>query len=67
MSIVAAPQGAEAVRFTGTVQPRFSRDLGFRVLGRLVSRDVDVGQTVKAGQLLASLDPTTLTLAVRQL
>lgn len=67
LSMVVAPQGAEAVRFTGTVQPRFSRDLGFRVLGRVVSRDVDVGQTVKAGQLLASLDPTTLTLAVRQL
>lgn len=67
LSMLVAPQGAEAIRFTGTVQPRFSRDLGFRVLGRVVSRDVDVGQTVKAGQLLASLDPTTLTLAVRQL
>nr|WP_244518010.1 efflux RND transporter periplasmic adaptor subunit [Ancylobacter rudongensis] len=67
LSMLVAPQGAETIRFTGTVQPRFSRDLGFRVLGRVVSRDVDVGQTVTAGQLLASLDPTTLTLAVRQL
>ena len=67
LSMVAAPQGAEAVRFTGTVQPRFSRDLGFRVLGRVVSRHVDVGQTVTAGQVLAELDPTTLSLAVRQL
>lgn len=67
LSMVVAPHGAEAARFTGTIQPRFSRDLGFRVLGRVDSRLVDVGQTVKAGQLLASLDPTTLSLAVRQL
>lgn len=67
LSVVVAPQNAAAVGFTGTVQPRFSRDLGFRVLGRVVARDVDVGQTVKAGQLLASLDPMALGLAVRQL
>ncbi|MBS9475801.1 efflux RND transporter periplasmic adaptor subunit [Ancylobacter sp. VKM B-3255] len=65
--MVVAPEGVETVSFTGTVQPRFSRDLGFRVLGRVVSREVDVGQSVKAGQLLASLDPLTLSLAVRQL
>ncbi|WP_250152106.1 efflux RND transporter periplasmic adaptor subunit [Ancylobacter radicis] len=67
LSMVVAPEGVETVSFTGTVQPRFSRDLGFRVLGRVVSREVDVGQSVKAGQLLASLDPLTLSLAVRQL
>lgn len=67
LSMKVAPEGVETVSFTGTVQPRFSRDLGFRVLGRVVSREVDVGQAVKAGQLLASLDPLTLSLAVRQL
>lgn len=67
LSMVVAPQGAETISFTGTIQPRFSRDLGFRVLGRVVARTVDVGQTVKAGQLLASLDPLALSLAVRQL
>lgn len=67
LSMVVAPQGIETVSFTGTVQPRFSRDLGFRVLGRVVARNVDVGQQVTAGQLLASLDPMALSLAVRQL
>ncbi|OZA92297.1 MAG: efflux transporter periplasmic adaptor subunit [Azorhizobium sp. 39-67-5] len=65
--MVVVPRGAEMVSFTGTIQPRFSHDLGFRVLGRIVSRNVDVGQTVKAGQLLASLDPVVLTFAVQQL
>ncbi|QJP16686.1 efflux RND transporter periplasmic adaptor subunit [Starkeya sp. ORNL1] len=67
LSVVATPRDDATISFTGTVQPRFSRDLGFRVLGRVVARDVDVGQTVKAGQLLASLDPMTLSLAVRQI
>jgi RND family efflux transporter MFP subunit len=67
LSVVVAPEIAASVSFTGTVEPRFSRDLGFRVLGRVVARDVDVGQAVKKGQLLASLDPTALGLAVRQL
>lgn len=67
LSMVVEPQRAETVSFTGTIQPRFSHDLGFRVLGRVISRDVDVGATVTAGQLLATLDPVTLSLAVRQL
>lgn len=67
LSMVVAPEGAATVSFTGTVQPRYSRDLGFRVLGRVIARHVDVGQAVKAGELLAELDPMTLSLAVRQI
>jgi RND family efflux transporter MFP subunit len=67
LSVVVAPQIATSVSFTGTVEPRFSHDLGFRVLGRVVARDVDVGQPVQAGQVIASLDPTAFGLAVRQL
>lgn len=67
LSMLVAPEGAATASFTGTVQPRFSRDLGFRVLGRVIARNVDVGQSVKAGELLAELDPMTLGLAVRQI
>ena len=67
LSLVVAPRGVEAVDFTGTIQPRFSRDLGFRVLGRIVARYAEVGREVKAGEVLATLDPTTPALAVRQL
>lgn len=40
----------------GEIKPRFESDLGFRVAGKLISRAVDVGVTVKKGDLLARLD-----------
>ncbi|MBA1188264.1 efflux RND transporter periplasmic adaptor subunit [Pseudomonas entomophila] len=45
-------------RFAGTIQARYESTLGFRVPGRIARRWVDVGAQVKAGQVLASLDPT---------
>ncbi len=40
----------------GEIRARQESDLGFRVSGKLVSRSVDVGATVKAGDELARLD-----------
>lgn len=40
----------------GEIRPRYESDLGFRVSGKVVSRAVDVGVTVKSGDLLARLD-----------
>lgn len=40
----------------GEISPRQESDIGFRVAGKVVSRAVDVGVTVKAGDLLARLD-----------
>ncbi|WP_439530620.1 efflux RND transporter periplasmic adaptor subunit [Pannonibacter sp.] len=65
LSIAVAPQQAQTTGFAGTVEARYSSDLGFRVLGRIVSRDVNVGERVKKGQRLAALDPLTFELAVR--
>ena len=45
-------------RFAGTIQARYESTLGFRVGGRISRRWVDVGATVKPGDVLASLDPT---------
>jgi RND family efflux transporter MFP subunit len=42
---------------TGEVQARFRADLAFRVSGRVLARYVDVGARVKAGDVLAILDP----------
>lgn len=56
---------AEHLAFTGTVEPRYRADLSFRVFGRIVARDVEVGDLVHKGQRVAALDPTTLELAVR--
>ena len=52
--------GAE---FSGEVRPRIESVLGFRVAGKILRRPVELGQTVKAGQLLAQLDPQDYKLA----
>lgn len=43
--------------FAADIRARTESRLGFRVPGKLQQRLVDVGQTVKAGQVLAVLDP----------
>ncbi|MFA6311506.1 MAG: efflux RND transporter periplasmic adaptor subunit [Sterolibacterium sp.] len=40
----------------GEIRPRFEQRYGFRVGGKIAQRLVDVGQEVKAGQILALLD-----------
>ena len=48
----------------GTVEPRFKTELGFRVLGRLIARPVNVGDLVEAGQTVAAIEPTVFELDV---
>ena len=52
--------------FSGDVRARVESRLGFRVGGKIVSRKVDVGSTVKRGQVLMQLDPQDLQLAQAQ-
>ena len=47
------------------MEPRYKTDLSFRVLGRLIARPVNVGDTVEQGEIVAAIDPTALELAVR--
>ncbi len=49
--------------YTGEIKARIEARLGFRVGGKLIRRHVDVGQRVRAGQLLAELDAADLGLA----
>ena len=49
--------------FTGVVGARVQSDLGFRVVGKVVARLVDAGQTVRRGQPLMRIDPTDYALA----
>jgi RND family efflux transporter MFP subunit len=51
--------------FTGTVQPRYQTSAGFQAGGRIIARYVTVGDLVKAGQHLASLDPRLARFALR--
>lgn len=48
---------AETAVFAGEVRARHEADIGFRIGGKLVSRNVDAGARVKKGQPLARLDP----------
>ena len=61
--------GVEGMRaggeFAGEVRARVESRLGFRVGGKIVRRQVELGQRVKAGEILAQLDPQDYQLAVQ--
>ncbi len=62
-TIIAQPGPVDAGNvYAGEVRPRYESSLGFRVGGKLSSRLVNVGDTVKSGQVLARLDPADLSL-----
>jgi len=56
--------GDDERRFSGTVGARFESELSFRVGGKVTVREVDVGQAVRQGQVLARLDAVDLLLGV---
>jgi RND family efflux transporter MFP subunit len=54
---------AETHRYVGTVQARHEVDQAFRVGGKVLQRRIEVGQMVRAGDILAVLDDTDYRLA----
>jgi RND family efflux transporter MFP subunit len=50
--------------FVGVVRARYEIDLGFRVAGKIVRREVNVGDRVRAGDIVARLDPSDIKLQV---
>jgi RND family efflux transporter MFP subunit len=54
----------ETNRYFGSVQARYEVDQAFRVSGKVVTRKVDVGQKVRQGDVLATLDDIDYKLAV---
>lgn len=65
ISMIVQERADAAQGFAGVIQPRVKSDLGFRVLGRVTSRDVKVGDRVTRDQHLATVDATALDLAVQ--
>jgi membrane fusion protein, multidrug efflux system len=65
LSIVAASVSEASLSLPGTIEARIETEFGFRVLGRVIARNVHVGDLVKRGDVLAATDPLTLELAVR--
>src|SRR5258705_10343790 len=43
--------------FVGVVRARYETDLGFRIAGKITARVVNVGDRVRAGDVIARLDP----------
>ena len=66
-AIQIAPAGAEnVVELAGEIQPRYESRLGFRVGGKVIARQVEIGSVVKSGQLLMLIDPRDLQLSQSQ-
>jgi RND family efflux transporter MFP subunit len=62
-TVTVSPQTAGgAYDYAGEVRARTESRLSFRVGGKMLKRSVDLGDTVKAGQVLAQLDPQDLRL-----
>ena len=57
-------QPLQASRYTGSVHSRYEVDQAFRVGAKIVKRNIDVGQRVREGDVLAALDDTDFRLAV---
>lgn len=56
--------GTAPRRFTATVAPRIESELAFRAGGKVTARQVELGQRVRAGQVLARIDAGDYQLAV---
>jgi membrane fusion protein, multidrug efflux system len=59
---VSAQTAGGVYEYAGEVRARTESRLSFRVAGKMIKRSVDLGDTVKAGQVLAQLDPQDLRL-----
>jgi RND family efflux transporter MFP subunit len=53
---LAAAQSTAVAEFAGEVRPRVESRVGFQVGGRIETRAVEVGQPIRPGQVLATLD-----------
>ena len=60
--VIAPATTGSTYEYAAEIRARVESRLGFRVGGKMVERPVNVGDTVKPGQLLARLDPRDLRL-----
>lgn len=65
LSMIVEPHDSRQAVLVGSVEPRVSAQLAFRLLGRIVARNVDVGDPVKRGEPLASIDASQLQLQLQ--
>jgi RND family efflux transporter MFP subunit len=64
VSVVHNTSGPVERVLSGSLRPRIEADLSFRVGGTLTQRAVELGQAVRAGQVLARIDAADVALAL---
>ena len=66
VKVMTVGEGAQhaSAEYAGEVRARVESRLGFRVAGKIIRRPVELGQRVKAGEVLAQLDPQDFKLSV---
>jgi membrane fusion protein, multidrug efflux system len=57
--------GNQGMVLVGEVKSRYESNIGFRIDGKITKRYVDVGATVKKGQIIASIDASDVNLSAR--
>jgi membrane fusion protein, multidrug efflux system len=65
LTVVVGAEAASDHGYAGTLEGRYTSQLAFRVGGRVRRRSVSVGDHVRRGQELATLDNTSLRLAAK--
>ena len=63
---VALAEQGETYDYSGEVRGRYETQLGFRVGGKILSRNVELGSRVQAGEVLMTLDGDDLQQALRK-
>jgi len=62
---IASADATRSLQYSGTVKARTEMNQGFRVAGKIVEREVNIGDRVKPGDVLARIDATDYALAVK--
>lgn len=62
-STIGTAQDEGTTTYSGEVRSRYESQLGFRIPGKISARLVDSGTVVKAGDVLARLDPSDVSLS----
>jgi RND family efflux transporter MFP subunit len=59
-AVIGAADAAQGYTYSGEVRGRYESQLAFQVTGKLVKRNVQLGSTVNAGDILMQIDPKDL-------
>lgn len=59
-AVIGAANAPQGYLYSGEVRGRYESQLAFQVTGKIIKRKVELGSTVKAGDVLMQIDPRDL-------